>query len=65
MTCYIRNHFENIENEVKRSLKITEIAMEKELAVIEVIPLEIYPKQIYFFYVFQNFIFQYFLEHIK
>ena len=65
MTCYIRNHFENIENEVKRSLKITEIAMEKELAVIEVIPLEIYPKQIYFFYVFQNVIFQYFLEHIK
>lgn len=35
VTCYIRNHFENIENEVKRSLKITEIAMEKELAVIE------------------------------
>ncbi|KAL5250266.1 hypothetical protein ACHWQZ_G016113 [Mnemiopsis leidyi] len=32
---YIRDQCENIESEVRRSLKITEIAMEKELAIIE------------------------------
>ena len=36
MTGYIRSHCENIASEVMRSLKVTEIAMEKELAMIEV-----------------------------
>ena len=36
VTGYIRDQCENIESEVKRSLRITEIVMEKELAIIEV-----------------------------